>query len=605
MSCVRKENTQVNCLTKFENLRDINFVKELKENYISLLSSSYGPKSSLKLIRNSAGSDFLTSSSSTLLEQLSFSNPCFKFINALISAQNKTYGVNGLFTGLICSSLLLRALTLEVELSHRVIREASEYIQSALLKKLQKDLPQISFKVNIDKLDEVLCSVRSLITSKSYYIFSSKEIEHICIKIVEAFLKTLPIEGYDDFGQVNILDIEGIPAMQSKTFDGFLIRVYDSSLEDINRHIKSFSCNDIKLAIFTVPLSPEVPKTTLIEQNSNMSIKFAYISDIFKNLSDMLHKRNVKLILCQMFIHDCLKFDLEKNGFLVLDRLGTLLTDSLIKSTGCSPISSLSDVDCNFDSHIGVASALKAVTFNDKLYVNFLPKDPVQDVSLILPAVNNHVFKYLKECVNTGVFVLRELIKDPVVVPGAGCFEAFITMTLLQMRTENLTKIADIYHTTQSSINMIFCEYIETFLYLSMLPTNGNRRSSQDFFIDDESFHLWKVVSANPNCKSFTQPVTEIRDVCSCGGILKSQLSAEPHFYSILDIKNYCRSKSENPELDKFKINFLPIKGKKNFVLKIQGNSIVDPFAAKLNSIRLAFDGFSELFRLGLLVYDT
>lgn len=56
--------------------------------------------------------------------------------------------------------------------------------------------------------------------------------------------------------------------------------------------------------------------------------------------------------------------------------------------------------------------------------------------------------------------MLRELIKDPVVVPGAGCFEAFITMTLLQMRTENLTKIADIYHATQSSINMVIRNFL-------------------------------------------------------------------------------------------------------------------------------------------------
>lgn len=396
MSSLTRMDNKVYGVWKHQ-IRDPSFINELENTYHHLLISNYGPNNKLTLIRNSASNDFLTSSSKTLLEQLSFFHPCFKFINALINAQLKAYGVYGLYVGAFASSLLFRSLKMESSIiSNRVARDISEWIQASFLERLHKEIEKISFKLDIGKLDHILSLVRGIVYSKSYYDISLNEKEHISLKIVEAFLKSIPEGDSKEFGKVLILPMERPSSLDSFLVDGILHSASDSSKEELEEKLDKISSDNLKMIIFTVPLSPDLDEKSLIDWRSQASYEEAFIGHLLNKLKSILRQKGVNVIANQKFIHPALKFDLEKNGFFVIERLGTVATNFLLGMRPCYPVANLAEMELVGDKHIVPLTAIKVTSITDKIYLNILPLSTRLTTTFILTGINIHANEYLK-----------------------------------------------------------------------------------------------------------------------------------------------------------------------------------------------------------------
>lgn len=382
-------------------LNDFSFISEFEHSYYSFLLSNYGPSSNYTLIQNSVSCETLTSSSSQILKQISFIHPCCKFINALIKAQERSYGAHSLFVGILCSGLMVKCLKLEHCIPRQIIIDIVDRLQYSFVNFLSEKAKSLSYKINIGSVDEVLSIVNSFLNSKCSSNLNRSDRKHIGIKIVEAFLKTIPTDVQNDFGHVFVSNFDSSSSLiDSKVINGVLYREMDLTKAELEIFLKNLviESSEIKIILFSIPLDPNCSERKSVKWLcKEMTLEESYTDILSHLLCNILKKNDIKVLASQKYIHPCIKYNLFKEGILVLERLGTSGASDLSKIAGCCSISSLaqihSDLICNF---VGFVSRILVIDVDDKIYLNLLPAKESYDVTFVLTGQDPHVTVFLK-----------------------------------------------------------------------------------------------------------------------------------------------------------------------------------------------------------------
>ncbi|MPC66965.1 McKusick-Kaufman/Bardet-Biedl syndromes putative chaperonin [Portunus trituberculatus] len=355
-------------------------------SYRKLLLSAYGPKGCSVLISNAVGREALVSSSSEIVKELSFAHPTTKYINALISAQNSSCGLNGLYTGLLCVGLLEEALKCEEEMSHPIVSYVSEWIISQFIEQLDQFPSQVVMELDIEEMDQVVSFVKTIIGAKSSLGLTKSEASDLSINIVRAFLKSIPSEYmHNGFGHVSIATQEEGPSSPGAIFEGLLYRNPDISL---NRVEEIGALGEIRVLLFTVALS-YIEETTSVAWGGPGTKEDNFGSLVLASLMSVLKKRNISIIANQKPVHPVLKFELERTGCLVLERLGTSATESLIRVSGCRSVSNLSNLPGELnDAVLGILTSTQNVVLNNKNYI-LLNNSEGCVSTLLLPTISS------------------------------------------------------------------------------------------------------------------------------------------------------------------------------------------------------------------------
>lgn len=361
--------------------------------YRRLLLSAYGPKGNSVLISNAVGREALLSSSSEIIKELSFAHPTTKYVNALISAQNSSCGLYGLYTGLLCVRLLEEALRCEEDMPHPIVSSISERIISHLMEELDKFPPQVVMELDIGDMDQVVSFVKTIIGAKSCLCLSLSDADELSINIVRAFLKSIPDEyTLSGFGHVSIAVQEDGPSLPGGVFEGVLYRNPDVSKTRVE---KIDALGEVKVLLFTVALS-YTEETTAISWGGSGTKEENFGSLVLASLMSMIRKRNINILANQKPVHPALKFELERTGCLVLERLGTSITEALIKVSGCQGISNLNNMPGLLsDAVLGTLTSVKNVVFNNKNYI-LLDNSEGCVATLILPTASPSILPTLK-----------------------------------------------------------------------------------------------------------------------------------------------------------------------------------------------------------------
>lgn len=362
-------------------------------HYRRLLLSAYGPKGSSVLLSNAVGREALLSSSSEIIKELSFAHPTTKYINALISAQNSSCGLHGLYTGLLCVRLLEEALKCEEDIPHPVVSTISECIISHLIEELDKFPPQVIMELDIGDMDQVVSFVKTIIGAKSCLCLSQSNANELSINIVHAFLKSIPDEyTLSGFGHVSIVAQEDGPSLPGGVFEGVLYRNPDVSKARVE---KVGELSEVRVLLFTVALS-YTEETTTVSWGGSGTKEENFESLVLASLVYILQKRNISIIANQKPVHPTLKFELERRGYLVLERLGTNVTEALVRVSGCQGVSNLNNLPGELsDAVLGTLTLVKNVVFNNKNYI-LLDNSEGCVASLLLPTASPSILPTLK-----------------------------------------------------------------------------------------------------------------------------------------------------------------------------------------------------------------
>ncbi|XP_068226908.1 molecular chaperone MKKS-like [Palaemon carinicauda] len=469
------------------SLLNLSFTSMLAQ-YRKLLMSAYGPKAGTLLITNAVGRSTLASSSVDITKQLSFAHPCAKYINALISAQNTSCGLSGLYTGILCVRLLEEALCCEGNTPHYVIADVCEWIIDQLLTQMAQFPDQVVIDMDIGDIQQVSSFVKTILSSKASLNLTKAEMDNFSIQIVRAFLKSIPEEGFTTkFGHVNVL--QGPPGSDARVFEGLLYSLpeFDTNFSKKITQLPKV----INVLLFAVPLSPDVGKDINLLWTGSYSKEESFIINLVFYLLSILRDKDVHVLANQKYIHPAIKFELERKGCIVLERLGTVATDSLMKLSGCQAVTNLSDLKQETSSAVlGKLSSIQHLGLRGKNYI-LLKQDSSYLSTLLLPEVSHSIEGTLKEMTESCLAALKMVVVDGKVVAGGGCLETWLATQVTHLVKVNKDFLASMIEVPNHHIIRVGNAFVRVFMELAIQVAGGSSTTKFDWCIDSVFHHLW------------------------------------------------------------------------------------------------------------------
>ncbi|XP_071547118.1 molecular chaperone MKKS-like isoform X1 [Panulirus ornatus] len=494
--------------------------------YRRLLFSMYGPKGSSVLISNAAGREILIASSSEVIKQLSFNHPSVKYINALISAQHATCGLNGLYTGALCVRLLEEALRCEEDVPHPVLSDISEWIISELLDLLSKYPAEVTLDLDIGDMEQVTSFVKTILRAKNCLNLSTPAVHDLSLNIVRAFLKSVPNEySSNGFGHVYIATQEGSSCTEGMVFDGVLHREPDicpQRIEKMGVH------NIFSILLFSVPILCVEGRNISMHWRGRGTVEENFINKVLPSLLSCMKRRNIHILASQKPIHPVIKFELERKGYLVLERMGTSTTEAVMKVSGCQAVSDLCNLSVELDNVLlGKLTTVQHIVYNQKTYI-LLDYTESCVSTLLLPVASPSILSTLKEITESCLAALRMVVVDGKVVAGGGCLEAWIATRIIFLLNTNKQHLIDVMDASPYHINKVGNIFIRVFMELALQLCGGSSTTRFDWCVDSVFHHMWhtqaRVIREDRGMGTNILSPCVIPQQCLCGLVKEDDL---------------------------------------------------------------------------------
>lgn len=188
-----------------------------------LFSSCFGPNGSLKNIHNNSGGHVtVTSISSRILQNVSFSKPILRLITTSVQNHLKNYGDQGTFCGLLCASLTEDFL--KTDFNQRQIVEGLDLFLDECMKYFNSDECECKTKLNFKSIDDMVKVVESVVSSKPLCGFTDQQLKFVSKLIVEVFLMCSANEDVKK-GSIQYVLLEGYNSDETHIVDGILYEV--------------------------------------------------------------------------------------------------------------------------------------------------------------------------------------------------------------------------------------------------------------------------------------------------------------------------------------------------------------------------------------------
>ena len=297
-----------------------------------ILSSSFGPKGRLKQVHNNVGGHVLTTStSSVLLQAVPSSEPLLKLITASILNHVSRFSDCGLFTGILCFSLIHQAR--ESGLRGSVAIKVYRQILGMCTSYLNQEVCSCKVKIDYSSSQSLVTLAHTVISSKPACMLTEGELQHVSTLTVQAFLLGVPCSspGKVCLGRTMTVPIEGQPVLHSVVFPGLLVEAPDMlSLTNVD----NLSVG-LRLVLFNVSLSGDLAGLGegTVEVQPGADPESDVLDQLLK-LGEQAVKENVVVFACQKVIHPVLQHYLRRHNVVVIERLGVTQVEPILQMTG-------------------------------------------------------------------------------------------------------------------------------------------------------------------------------------------------------------------------------------------------------------------------------
>ncbi|XP_077171964.1 molecular chaperone MKKS [Paroedura picta] len=539
--------------------------------FSEIMKSCYGPAGRLKQLHNGLGGSVRTTShSSALLGSLCVAHPVLKLLAASVQNHISRFGDGGLFTAVLCCSLLGRLRDLSVP-SHACV-QICQHLLSQCLAYLTSEACSCKIPVDFSSSKILLDLVCSILTSKRACLLSRKEVDHLGMLILKAFLLTVPQHagtGVAGFGKCLYVPIKEKQVMDSRVCPGLLIETPGSPLARMLPGRRT-----IRTALFSTSLSGDLCKTGegAITIHQGVSVEAAVLDQLL-NLGQRIVKDGVGLVICQKVIHPALKQYLRENQVVALERVGGAMMEPLKEMTGSQPIPSLQLLS---PACYGSLKDLQIQHIAPKWFFHLIPEDS-SVCSLVLCNRNETAWDETKLACQTAERVLQLTVQDPWVLLGGGCVETHLSSYLRH-------KNADVPHHTLEDLGCSRSEFhlvADSFCHSLESVARCLEHDNGGFLVDLTWGHLWSLPPDVPH----DSPWSDFASKCGCGlcgtreglqwRVLQSQSCPFP--------PESCVSESS---------------------VASTVSPVLDCFAAKCNALQVAVETACLLFGLSFVVED-
>lgn len=400
------------------NLVDSSLMKHALDEFCNLLKSLVGPAGNKCLFLTSVDSLILTSSSSTLVSNLSFGNPIFQFLLQCIKSQTECYGDGGLYAGILLSKLLGNVIVSPIpqQMAFSILVELKSIVQFAL-----QNSPVLRIECNLESIQPLLTVARSILYSKNSILgrkcdMFRTQVDFQISLLVKAFLLSEASTNHV------LLSIQEMPDEQG-LFNGVLYECVDEE----HFVIKNMNWHSVPIMLFSVMLSDKMDCTKTecsgVETKESGKLQLEAAQRFVHRAASC----GIPVIACQKIVHPSLLSELRRKGILVLQRLGKRMTEAVEKLSGAIPVASLNlsllDSLPKFTGHLGKVEHLK------RCGKNFVLLEGEQNstiCSLLLTSRSLECKEEFKVLARQVLVALGQAVWDKAVFPGAGCTEVFL-----------------------------------------------------------------------------------------------------------------------------------------------------------------------------------
>ncbi|NXT73086.1 TCPQ protein, partial [Zapornia atra] len=471
-----------------------------------MLRSCYGPAGRLKQLHNGVGGCVCTTSqSSAILSRLSVSHPALRVLSASVQNHTSRFSDAGLFTAILCCSLIENFKSLNVATC--TVVKISRHLLSWCMDYLKSEACGCRVPVDFSSVETLLCLVRSVLTSKPACMLNKPEVDHLAMLILKAFMLTVPshAEANAVLGKCLIIPVKGRRVVDSTVLPGLLIEAPEIQLAK-PLTVKRTSSNLIKIAVFCVSMAGDIPNTEegTVTVHQGISLEMSELNQLLK-VGKQLVNDEVGLVVCQKVIHPSLKQYLKDSHVIAVDRAGLSLMEPLSQMTGSNPIASIHLLS---PSCYGSLKDVCVESIASKHFVHLIPDDAAV-CSLILCNRNETAWDELKRVCETAEHVLQLTIKEPLALLGGGCTETHLA-SYIRHKSCSLSpsscKDMDCSWTQYQLVAHGFCRSLES------VACSLNHDGGQ-VLTDMVYGHCWFVPSGFPSVSHWLDLVSK----CGCG----------------------------------------------------------------------------------------
>jgi len=378
-----------------------------------ILSTSLGPRGMDKMLIDAFGDVTITGDGAAILKEMEVQHPAAKLLIEVAKAQDAEVG-DGTTTAVVVAGRLLElAEELLDEGIHPTIiidgyKKAMDYaIQVA---------DEIAQSINVEDKNQLALVAMNSLSSK----IVAEARDYLAKVAVDA--SAIAVEKVN--GKYN-LDLDWIKLEKKKgqsLAETQLIQGIVLDKEVVHPGMPKRVAN-AKIAVLDAPLEIEKPEwTTKISVSSPDQIK-AFLeeeSNILKSYVDKLAEVGANVVITQKGIDEVAQHYLAKKGIMAIRRVKRSDIEKLAKATGAKIVTSIKDIK---PEDLGTAGLVEERKVGEEKMV-FVEQCPnPRAVTILIRGAADRVLDEAERSMQDALHVIRDLYREPRIVPGGGAFE--------------------------------------------------------------------------------------------------------------------------------------------------------------------------------------
>jgi len=387
------------------------------------IRTSMGPKGMDKMVVSPDGEVLVTNDGATILEKMDVEHHIAKLLVELSKSQDMEIG-DGTTGIVVMAGAMLEQATELIEKGIHPLRIATGYEKACEV--AVRRVQSIARTVDI-QADEKAALKKAACTALGSKVVSSRK-DQLADVCVTAVLSVAVLERQDV--NFDLIKVEG--KVGGKLEDSTLIRgiIVD---KDFSHPQMPKVVKDAKMAILTCPFEPPKPKTKhKLDIRSAEDYKKLHENEqqYFRDQIKCLKECGANLIICQWGFDDEANHLLYQNKLPAVRWVGGVELELIAIATGGRIVPRFEELTAD---KLGKAGTVKELSFGTQKDQMLVIEDchNSKAVTILVRGGNQMVVDEAKRCIHDANCCVRNLIRDPRVVPGGGASEMAASLAVV------------------------------------------------------------------------------------------------------------------------------------------------------------------------------
>lgn len=393
--------------------------------------SSMGPRGMDKMVVGPDGDVTVTNDGATILEKMDVNHQIAKLLVELSKSQDHEIGDGTTGVVVMAGALLEKSLDL-IEKGIHPLRIATGFEKACEV--AVKKVEEIAKVIDI-QADDRAAPRKAASTALGSKVVSSRK-DQLAKISVDAVLAVCDLQRKDV--NFDLIKVEG--KVGGKLEDTCLIQgiVVD---KDFSHPQMPKSVKDAKMAILTCPFEPPKPKTKHkldIRSGEDYKKLYEHEQKYFRDQIKLIQDSGANLVICQWGFDDEANHLLFQNKLPAVRWVGGVELELIAIATGGRIVPRFEELTAD---KLGKAGLVREVTFGTMKEQMLIIEEcgSSKAVTVLVRGGNQMVVDEAKRCLHDANCCVRNLIRDPRVVPGEGASEMAASLAVLSAADKEQT----------------------------------------------------------------------------------------------------------------------------------------------------------------------